>query len=180
MKKLCLFFVLVVGGFFLFANHARTLSTGVSGFSGRNGVTCSVCHYGGVIPEVVIEGPSMVAPSSTHLYSLIISGGQEVAGGLDVAVTDGILAVVAADTLLMNGEITHVAPKLVDDDGRVIFTFEWTAPITPTAVTMYGAGNSVNLNGAATGDAPAATTLTIEVVDVGDLTHKAYLPIMLK
>lgn len=180
MKKLCLLFLFVGAVFFLFSHQARTLSSGVSGFSGRSGMNCTVCHYGGVTPEVTLEGPTLVEPNSVNLYTLTISGGQEVAGGLDVAVTDGILAAIHADTQLMNGEVTHIEPKLADADGRVAFTFEWTAPITPTAVTMYGAGNSVNFNNAPSGDAAATTNLAIQVIDVADLTHKIYLPVMLK
>lgn len=148
---------------------------GIVGYSGMTVNTCNNCHSGGIVPDVNIEGPVEVATGSTRTYTLIISGGQEIAGGLDVAVTEGLLAAISADTQLLSDEITHTDPKLADVDGAVSFSFQWTAPVTPTAVTMYGAGNSVNLLEGNQGDAAATTTLSIAVLE---LNEKVYLPVV--
>ncbi len=145
-------------------------STGRTGFSGNpatnGGATCAVCHSGGIVPEVTFNGPATVAAGETVTYTLIISGGQEVAGGFNVSVTGGDLAIVpgTTDTQAMNGELTHTAPKAVDANNDVVFTFRWTAPANSAAVTLYGAGNSVNQNGLPDGDAPSTATLPITVL----------------
>jgi hypothetical protein len=141
-------------------------SSGIINFSGNpatGGVTCNNCHSGGIVPSVVILGPTVVAPSSTHTYTLRISGGQQVAGGLDVSVTAGSLGVSDPGTLLAGGEITHQSPRPVDGNLQVLFTFNWTAPAVPGTATLYGAGNSVNLNGTRTGDRAQATTLLVTI-----------------
>lgn len=150
---------------------------GIVGFSGQNGTYCNVCHNTGVVPEVSIAGPSVVEPGNAYLYTLMIAGGQEVAGGLDVSVTNGVLAAISADTQLLSDEITHTDPKAANPDGTVTFTFQWTAPITATAVTMYGAGNSVDLLNGNQGDAADVTTLAISVME---LNEKVYLPVVMK
>lgn len=178
MKKVLPFLLLIL---VLGAGMVATFDTvygfpfGIVGYSGMTGNTCNNCHSGGIVPEVNIEGPTVVTPGSTRTYTLIISGGQETAGGLDVAVTEGILAAISADTQELSDEITHTDPKLADVDGTVSFSFQWTAPVTPTAVTMYGAGNSVNLLEGNQGDAAATTTLAIAVLE---LNEKVYLPVV--
>lgn len=154
------------------------LSTGITGLSGMNGGnSCNLCHYDGITPEVSITGPQIVLPGTTQIYSLTISGGQEISGGLNVAVTSGNLLSLSSETQLLLDEITHTAPKSVNQDGAVVFSYAWTAPnITGTVpITMYGAGNSVNGNGNNSGDAAGLTTLSITVME---LNEKLYLPMI--
>ena len=151
------------------------LSTGITGMSGQSGTTCSGCHNTGVVPQVTLTGPKAVVPNLTYTYTLAIAGGQEVAGGFNVAIDQGVLLPQEGESRLQNGEITHVVPQPVAEDGVVRFTFQWTAPLTPTAVTMYGAGVSANLNGTRLGDAGAATTLHIAVFTP---TDTLYLPLI--
>ncbi len=144
-------------------------STGRVGFSGNpntnGGFICNVCHSGGVVPAVSLDGPTAVTAGETVTYTLTISGGQEVAGGFNVSTTGGNLTIVpgTTDTQIMSGELTHTAPKPVDSNLDVVFTFRWTAPGTTGNVRLYGAGNSVNLDLNSTGDAPATDTLDIVV-----------------
>ncbi len=142
-------------------------STGISGYSGKRGVTCSYsyCHSGGSAPTVTLHGPLYVTKGATRLYQLRISGGQKVAGGLDVAVDAGTLSTVEDGTQILSGEVTHTTPRLVDSNLEVLFSFGWSAPPAPQAVTMWGAGNSVNLNGSSYGDFPDREVLSIRVVD---------------
>lgn len=147
---------------------ASAYSSGITGLSGNpntnGGAICNLCHTGGITPTVVITGPTTVAIGTVNTYTLTISGGQRIAGGLDVSASDGALGATDPDTRLLSGEITHQFPRMVDAAGRVSWSFEWAAPIFPGTVTLYGAGNSVNLANAFQGDAPAAATLAIDVV----------------
>lgn len=143
-------------------------SNGISGFSGNpatnGGLTCSACHARGIVPTVVMTGPTFVEPGSTNTYTLTVGGGQERAGGLDVSVTAGNLVVIDPGTYLLDGEITQVSPRPVDIiTNEAVWSFNWTAPPTPGTVTMYGAGNSVNLAQAFNGDEANTDVLTIAV-----------------
>jgi hypothetical protein len=146
---------------------ARASSSGIVGVSGNpatnGGLYCNACHYGGPGPAVAISGPKLVQPGSTHLYVLRIVNGTEVAGGLDVSATAGELAAVDPGTQLIDGEITHVAPRPVDALGNVVFRFRWTAPLTAGKALLYGAANSVDLNGTTSGDRSTKTSMEILV-----------------
>jgi hypothetical protein len=155
---------------------------GITGYSGNpatGGSTCNNCHNGGIVPTVTITGPTAVPANTIATYMLTISGGQEIAGGLDVSATDGLLDILpgATDTRLFNSEITHTEPKTADTDGTVTFSFQWQAPETVGKVTLYGAGNSVNLMNGSSGDAASSTTLAITVVA---FTEKIYLPTIMR
>lgn len=162
----------------LFAQpHADARSRGISGFSGNpatsNGRDCTQCHSGGEEPDVTIEGPAILAPGETASFELIVEGGQEVAAGLDVSVTGGALGVPAnnRDVQLLDEEIVHDGPKDVER-GQVVFEYLFTAPDAPGTVTMYGAGNSVDLDGRTSGDMASTTMLEI-VVQGGVVTPTA-------
>jgi len=165
--------VLVVMGFFLALAGpmgtpvAEAFPSGITGYSGNpatnGGAICTNCHSGGIVPTVTLSGPASVAPGATNSYALTISGGQRVGGGLDVSATGGSLASAGSDTQVQGGEITQRSPKAADAGGNVVFNFNWTAPLSPGAVTMYGAGNSVNLSGGTSGDNAAKSSLAIVV-----------------
>lgn len=170
--------ILTLGFALLFINQPRfvhAFPTGVVGWSGNpatnSGLNCNGCHGGGMEPTVVIDAPASVAPGQTALLTLTISGGQEAGGGFNISATNGQLANLAGatDTQIVfesdtgMDEATHTMPKVVDNNGEVSFQIEWTAPTSPGTVTIYGAGNSVNLNGSGSGDAAASATTDIEV-----------------
>jgi hypothetical protein len=146
------------------AQHAGASANGIDGFSGQGNFTCSQCHHGGVIPTVTINGPTLVTPVSTHTYTLTISGGQQISGGLDVSADGGTLVVADPGTHLQGGEITHNTPRGVNGNLEVVFTFNWTAPLSTGSYTLYGAGNSANSNGNTNGDEGNTDTLQITVV----------------
>jgi hypothetical protein len=142
--------------------------TGISGYSGNpasGGATCIACHSGGQPPRTRIEGPSVVAIGNTVTYTLRISGGQSIAGGLDVSVTAGGLVATDPGTQLLNSEITHVQPRTVDANGDVVFTFDWNAPASATTATFYGAGNSVDGDFTSSGDLSDKAKLAVTVQD---------------
>lgn len=155
---------------------------GRSGNPATGGLTCNQCHSGGEPPTVVITGPSIVKPGQTATYSLVISGGQEVGGGFNVSADAGELGTPASATdtqvlvepITQRPEVTHAGPKAVDSQGVVTFTFEWTAPNTAGIATLYGAGNSVNFSGYPDGDAAAAVTRGVAVLE--EVTDQVFLP----
>jgi PKD repeat protein len=169
-----LIFSLVALYAILLASSANASSGGISGFSGKNGSTCTSCHGGGIQPTVALTGPTSVTSGSTNTYTLTITGGSDIAGGMDVAASGGAFAVLdALNTKLQNGEIVHSQPKNVDANGAVVWTFNWTAPTVSsnTSVTMYSAGNSVNLNGSTSGDNSNSSNLTITVAPPAPVNH---------
>lgn len=154
----------------LVAPKSIARSAGIIGLSGNpatsSGQFCTNCHSGGVVPTVVISGSSPVAAGSMNVYVMQIIGGQSTAGGLNVSVDGGTLIASDSGTHTETGaigpEITHNAPREVFL-GPVVFSFTWEAPATPGTYTIYGAGNSVNLNGNFNGDNAATTTLQVVV-----------------
>jgi hypothetical protein len=171
--------------------HAGAFSSGIIGFSGQSGAYCIACHNdaSATVPTVTLSGPTFVLGGTTNTYQLKISGGQALnptpgltpGGGLNVAASAGDLNIVplATDTQLIDSQIAHTMRKDIDGQGNVTFAFEWTAPITPTIETLYGAGNSVNGDGTNQGDAAETTTLVIHVVDEL-LPPQNYMPIVIK
>ena len=112
---------------------------------------------------VTLSGPTLVEPGSTNTYTLTISGGQEVAGGLDVSAAGGTLSVTDPETQVLDGEIVHTVPRPVDGNLEAVWSFNWTAPMAPGSTTLYGAGNSVNLAQGTNGDNASSDTLEITV-----------------
>jgi hypothetical protein len=152
------------------AVQAHAFSSGISSNSFFT-LGCNECHSGGSTPNVTLTGPTLVAPDSTNQYVLQIEVvGAQTKGGLNVAATDGVLAVGGAaasgtQTIIgKNGlaEITHAGAKL-SSGGFVTFSFLWTAPSVFTDVTLNGWGNAVDGNGTNGGDKAKLATLDVTV-----------------
>ncbi|HSM21267.1 MAG TPA: choice-of-anchor V domain-containing protein, partial [Rubrivivax sp.] len=164
--------VTMVVGLALNATPSAAFSGGITGHSGNPtinfGAACSACHGGGSAPVVELTGPAIVAPGSVHTYVLTVQSAapaQQTAAGLNVSATAGLLASLGADTQVLDDEITQTAPKANDGSGLASFSFQWTAPATAQTLTLYAAGNSVDLDGFPFGDDGANTALVIEVTD---------------
>ena len=158
--------IVVVAGILAMFSSATGRETGIVGFSGKGGVACSACHFSAITPpEVTLSGPAFLRAGESGIFTLTMIGGNETAGGLNVAVDDGTLAVVQADTRLESNEITHVAPQLVNGDLDNVWDFEFTAPVTAGIYTIYGAGNSVDDDGFTIGDVHDTDTLDVDVRD---------------
>jgi hypothetical protein len=143
-----------------FPHVAAARSGGVSGYSG-NPSTCTICHTAGAtVPTVTITGPTSLAPSASGVYTLTITGGPALDGGLDVSTSAGTLTVSDTKTKLLNGEITHNAPAPFSGN-TLSFTFTLTAPASGT-VTLYGSGLSANGSGSG-GDGTGTSTLVVTV-----------------
>lgn len=140
-------------------------SFGIIGRSGKQGLSCSQCHFGGVLPTVRLDGPLVVAPGETATYHFEVQSGipSQHAAGLNVAAGDGQLGAIAGQNeQVVGGELTHTQPKPNDDSGLAGWDFTWTAPDATGSYTLFGAGNSVNLNNQDTGD--RSNTATIEIM----------------
>jgi hypothetical protein len=164
--------VAVIVGLATSATPSAAFSGGMTGHSGNPDInfaaTCTACHGGGSVPVVQLTGPAVVAPGSVHTYMLTVQSaapGQQTAAGLNVSATAGLLASLGADTQVLDGEITQTAPMANDGSGLASFSFQWTAPATAQTLTLYAAGNSVDLDGFPFGDNGAHTALAIEVAD---------------
>lgn len=176
MRKAFILTVLVMGGLVAgllwLAAPIRASSAGISGHSGNPatnfGMSCNACHGGGSTPIVNLTGPGTVLAGESVIFTLSVQSAapaQQTAAGLDVSATAGTLASLGGDTQVMDGEITQTSPKN-NTAGSASFSFGWTAPMSaPQTVTLYAAGNSVNLDGVPGGDHHANTTLSVNVVD---------------
>lgn len=114
-------------------------------------------------------GQLVVEPGGTLTLTLAVSHASMQAAGVNIAVSDGVLAVLAGEGLRKaQGELTHTEPKTMTD-GKAAFTFTWTAPATPGDYTLMAAGNAVNMNGLSTGDAFNKISQTITVGPVSSV-----------
>ena len=150
---------------------ASAFSGGIAGHSGKNTVFCSACHIRtGVAmePTVTFQGPTTLDPGMTGHFTFTVHSNRrqtQTAGGLGLAASGGTLIPgTGVRDLFGNGaELGHNGPKANDSNDDAVFAFDWTAPTTPGTYTLFGAGNSVNLNGFNTGDAATKTTMMVSV-----------------
>ena len=150
----------------LVAGSAFANSTGISGRSGKEGVSCATCHTAGAAaPTVTLEGPAALTAGQTGNYALIITGGPGVKAGFNVATggVDGATLTAGAGSKLVNGELTHSLPKAFVNGAPVRFDFTLVAPGTNGTLKVFGAGNSVNGDNEKTGDAHANATLDVVI-----------------
>jgi hypothetical protein len=108
------------------------------GISGRT-AGCNPCHGSSASGIAVsISGPTNLALNAVALYTLNIAAGGQ-GGALDVGTSAGALGVIAPNTQLDSGEITHNGSN-PNNDGVYSFSFSLTAPGTPGVVTLAAAG----------------------------------------
>jgi len=126
---------------------------GITGATRKNGFGC-LCHSitSADSVRVWIEGPESIRVSQIVRYTMIISGGPAVVGGLDVAVNHGTLSPADSTTQVISGEITHTSPKEFHLD-TLRWEFFYQSSSTAETDTIYSAGNSCNGDGLPKGDA---------------------------
>jgi len=142
---------------------------GIASQSGKQGTFRSECHSGGATPVVRFEGPREVATGAIATFRFVIQSQAPAQGfaGFGVAASAGTLAATLNQgERILSGELTHSTPKENDSEGSASFEFTWAAPTALGSQTLFGAGNSVNLDLSDHGDAAAATTFVVNVVDV--------------
>jgi len=151
----------------VYAPRVAAFPTGQTGYSGKAGFSCTpTCHTGGVAPSVSFQGPDQVTVGTVATFHFVVESqapSVQVAAGLDVAASAGKLATVSGQgEQLLGGEITHTSPQN-NTNGVAAWEFTWQAPAQPGTATLFGAGNSVNLDFTSFGDAAATTTFQILV-----------------
>jgi len=138
-------------GMVFYASYVFAHASGMTGVTRKSGNGCT-CH--GTNPttsvNVTIDGPTELSPNQTGNYTVTVQGGPAVRAGTDIAVSGGTLN--ASSPLQKVGEeLTHVSPQPFTA-GVATFSFTYTAPASPGTYTIYANGNSVNFNGANSGD----------------------------
>jgi uncharacterized protein (TIGR03382 family) len=157
----------------LFSVSAHANLNGIAQRSGKQGAgaeqTCmaSGCHSfnpSAAIPTVVLTGPATLAAGATGNYTLTISGGAAVKGGMNVAVSNngGTLNPAGGDLKILAGELTHTAPKGFTNN-EVRFDFTLVAPAAAGTSKLFASGNSTNGNGSNDGDRSASTSLDVQI-----------------
>jgi hypothetical protein len=158
MKKfkyyfLILIFLTITFISILISNLVIASSSGYTGVTRKTGGAGCFCH--GSIAEnvsVSFNGPDSVSPGEAVIYSLVLSGGPLVRGGVDIAAQNGSLDTIGLQGLKkINGELTHINPK-APSGGSIIWQFKYTAPNNIGKDSLYAVGNSVNNNGNTSGD----------------------------
>lgn len=145
-------------------SSAWAYGDGATGFSGQSASTCSMCHTSGVFtPVSSLDGPLQVPPSSVdNAYTFEVEALLASVGGFDVSANGGALGTTDSGARVSDGEVTQTSPRTFVGDAAS-FTFEWTAPATEGAYTLYGCGVAADGDGVFTGDDGACTTLTVVV-----------------
>ncbi|MCP4876116.1 MAG: PKD domain-containing protein, partial [Gammaproteobacteria bacterium] len=142
-------------------------SGGISSYSGNpavnGGNTCTLCHSGGLIPALNLNGPLNLQPGAIGTYTLSLSGGQANTGGLDVSADGGSLISTLSSTKILAGELTHSQRATASGDGSVSWNFDWQAPISPGSYTLFAAGLSSNGDNSTGGDGAVSASQNVDV-----------------
>jgi len=147
----------------------RTLKSSTSG--------CS-CHSSSLSAAVavVISGPDTLNPTMQGTYTVRITGGPMVSGGIDIASSVGTLAIVTSDLKTSSGELVHSSPKLASS-GAVTFQFKFTPSSTLGDEIIYATGISCNNTGGSGGDQwNFAVNKTVHVVSVSSVSDISLKP----
>lgn len=151
---------------FIFPQVAWSLSSGITGHSGNpdtnGGAICTLCHSGGVAPDVQLHGPNSVEAGSLNTFTLSVSGGQQNLAGMDISVTSGSLIATAAGMVKDGSELKHSQPFNVGSTPTT-WSFNFEAPPSAGTVTIYAAVLSANGDGQMTGDNATAVSFTFQV-----------------
>lgn len=150
--------------------------TGMTGRSGKQVLNCGECHTVCSVkgpctfPVTTFTGPTTMTAGETQAFTFVVTGGPGAflnkGAGFNVAASSGTLASTDATIKTVGGELTHTAPHLFAGLKSVVFTFNYTAPDVAGDITLFGAGNSVDLSGTPAGDKWKTTTHVITVTGV--------------
>ncbi|MEP6633942.1 MAG: choice-of-anchor V domain-containing protein [Luteimonas sp.] len=120
---------------------------GFSGNPGTNGgATCNACHAPGATrPTVTLIGPQTLDADTIAEYSVTITGGPAVTGGVGISTTNAIGTLSPKDAALhtVGVELSHAMPTAFTGNS-VTFSFRYRAPTYNTVVKLFAAGNSSN------------------------------------
>ncbi len=145
---------------------------GRSSFSGspttNGGATCSVCHApdGAAAPVMSIAAPNSIEAGATQDMYIVLLGGPAQTAGIDISIAGGVgeLLPYESDLHVLNGELSHSAPKAFSAD-LAVFRFRYKAPNYNTEITLHAAGNSTDGNFDLLGDGIATISRDITIVN---------------
>ncbi len=154
----------------LFSVSALAYSGGIITRSGKTpssscaGSGCHTAPANSPRPTVTLVGPDTLNAGETGTFTLVITGGPAVVGGMNVAV-DSAQASLQPGTgqRKQAAEITHSTSKAFANN-EVRFDFTMIAPAAGGSVRIFGAGNSTNQNGTPDGDTSATATKDVTIV----------------
>lgn len=155
--------------FSLVGSSAEAFPTGQVGHSGSpdtGAATCANCHDGdGRRASLSLDTPTSMFVGETRTVSIVVRGGPAVVAGFNAAVVGSAGEVLASEagTQLVQGEVTHTAPRPFTGN-QAQFAFELQAPAEPTRIQLYVAAVSADGNGATTGDSVAVSEIAIAVI----------------
>lgn len=120
------------------------LQHGIVGLTQMNGEGC-LCHNFNRDETVrlTLSGPDSLYAGSNAVYTLKVTGGPKVTGGLNIAVRKGALAPVDTTTQIIDNELTHTRPKPFVND-TLTFKFRYSAPLTTGNDTLFSVSLSTN------------------------------------
>lgn len=137
------------------------------GYTGKTSQTSDGCSCHGSTPSsatslsVISESGSFtVDAGSTTKFTVTINHSLLSSAGVNIAVKTtqtgttnaGTLEPISGQSLqLISGELTHTNPVSFSD-GKVTFSFNWTAPNTPGEYYLRAIGNATNSNNSTSGD----------------------------
>ena len=156
--KLHLFFLLLISIILPVLSLAST--GGIPGYHlyETGSASCNACHTppsSSPVNSLSISGNNTVANGSTNSYTLTLIAPKTqpvLAGGFNLAATNGVLLSTGADTSIINSELVHSSAKTVTDIGtayQVSWGFDWTAPTQAGTTTVTACGLPVNADGLA-------------------------------
>lgn len=131
-----------------FSLAASAYGDGATGYTGKQGASCTSCHGGAAAkPTVTITGPDSLAAGQTADYAMVVTTNLAKAAG-GIAATDGATFTAGAGLQEGGGELSHTTAVNVAG-GKATFTFKVTAPATGTTLKLFAVG--MGSNGAGTG-----------------------------
>lgn len=125
-------FLVLVGMTVSSVAHAN--SSGIAGYTGKQGGTCADCHKGGATPTVKLTGPSTLAAGQSAEYSVLVTGNGATAAA--VAATDGVKLTAGGGFRDSFGEMVQAAAQ----GGNGTFKFTMTAPANGNTVKLWLVG----------------------------------------
>ena len=167
--------------FFLFCAMMQNMEASTGGITGRSQSGCSGggCHGAQSTATTVFlrdgAGPFTIQAGSSKSFIAVVAHATLPKAGMNLSVKNSSNVNSGTYSAMTNctnsgGEITQPNPAAMSN-GETEFAFTWTAPSTPGTYTMYMAGNAVNANNNANGDAwNLMTSVTINVVSSSSIT----------
>ena len=165
----------------LFAIFAmlQCMEASSGGKTGSSQAGCGGCHGGQNNATAVSlregAGPFTVQAGASKSFTAVVAHATLTKAGMNLSIKNSSNVNAGTYSAMSNcfssgGEITQPSPANMSN-GEAEFGFTWTAPSTPGTYTLYMAGNAVNGNGNANGDAwNLLDAITINVVSGPSLT----------